>query len=74
VICITVSVSQMEHVHPHLHPGATMSNAESKPSVCELTEEQLDRVSGGGTKSATKDPLPKESISLEYGGIIFSYN
>jgi hypothetical protein len=53
-------------------PGATM-NAESKP-VCELTEEQLDRVSGGGTKSATKDHLPKESISLEYGGIIFSYS
>jgi hypothetical protein len=48
-------------------------NAESKP-VCELTEEQLDRVSGGGTKSATKDPLPTESISLEYGGIIFSYS
>ncbi len=48
-------------------------NAESKP-VCELTEEQLDRVSGGGTKSATKDPLPTELISLEYGGIIFSYS
>jgi hypothetical protein len=52
-----------------------MSNAERKPSVCELTEEQLDRVSGGGkTKSSTKDPLPTESISLEYGGIIFSYS
>jgi hypothetical protein len=51
-----------------------MSNAERKPSVCELTEEQLDRISGGGTKSATKDPLPTESISLEYGGIVFSYS
>jgi hypothetical protein len=49
-----------------------MSNA--KTSACELTEEQLDRVSGGGTKSATKDHLPTESISLEYGGIIFSYS
>ncbi|MGY2905734.1 hypothetical protein [Bradyrhizobium sp. URHC0002] len=73
VICITVSVSQMEHVHPHLHPGATMSNAESKPSVCELTEEQLDFVIGGGTKSATKDHLPTESLSLDYSKIIFSY-
>jgi hypothetical protein len=51
-----------------------MSNAESKPSVCELNEEELDRVGGGGTKSAKNDPLPTESISLEYGGIIFSYS
>jgi hypothetical protein len=36
---------------------ATM-NAESKP-VCELTEEQLDRVSGGGTRSSTKDPFQR---------------
>jgi bacteriocin-like protein len=49
-------------------------NAEPKPYHCELNEEELDRVSGGGTKGATKDPLPTESISLEYGGIIFSYS
>jgi bacteriocin-like protein len=49
-------------------------NAEPKPYHCELNEEELDRVSGGGTKAATKDPLPTESISLEYGGIIFSYS
>ena len=48
-------------------------NAESKP-VCELTEEQLDRVSGGGTKSATKDPLPTESISLNFTKIAFKYD
>ena len=51
-----------------------MSNAESKPSVCELTAEELDRVSGGGKKGATNDPLPTEAITLVYGGIIYSFS
>lgn len=43
-------------------------------TVDDLCDEELEKVTGGGGKSATKnDTLPKESVSLTYGGIIFSY-
>jgi hypothetical protein len=59
VICITVSVRQMEHGHPHLHQGPeTMTNAPKSSrrdhlttttdeSKIDLTEEELSRVTGG---------------------------
>ncbi len=43
----------------------TMSNAKAEPKPCELTEEELDRVSGGGSR-------PKESLSLNFTKIQFT--
>jgi hypothetical protein len=40
----------------------------------DLNDEELEKVTGGGGKSATKsDTPPKESVSLTYGEITFSY-
>jgi hypothetical protein len=41
----------------------------------ELSDQELEKVTAGRGKSAAKnDPLPTEAISLDYGGIIYSYN
>ena len=51
-------------------------NAEPKPSVYEMTEKELDRVSGGGTKSATKNSgstVPRENISISFSTLSLAY-
>jgi hypothetical protein len=37
----------------------------------ELTADELALVTGGGTSSA--DPLPRETISFPYGGLVVTY-
>ena len=51
-----------------------MSNVhtEPKPSVCELTEKELDRVSGGGKKGATSGSTHSSGRPNEY--LVFSLN
>jgi hypothetical protein len=41
-----------------------------------LADSELDAVSGGTRATPARQPstLPSESVSLEYGGIIFSYS
>jgi hypothetical protein len=48
----------------------TMSNVntESKTFTCELTEEDLDRVSGGGARIE-----PSESVSFNFAKVEWSY-
>jgi hypothetical protein len=43
-------------------------NTESKTFTCELTEEDLDRVSGGGARIE-----PNESVSFNFAKVEWSY-
>jgi bacteriocin-like protein len=47
-------------------------NAEPKPFDYELTEEELDQVSGGGKYSGSDQPT--ESLSLNFTKVVLSYN
>jgi bacteriocin-like protein len=46
-------------------------NAEPKPFDCELTEEELDQVSGGGKNSGSDRPT--ETLTLNFATLMYTY-
>ena len=63
----------MEHDFMTTTINATATNAQSREPTRELTEDQLAQVSGGAPSAAPKDPPVRESISLTYGSVVWTY-
>jgi hypothetical protein len=60
------------------HAGKAANPVAQNPSAVEISPDDLDKVSGGDTKSAgattTSSESPKEEITFEYGGLLIQYS
>jgi hypothetical protein len=59
------------------HTGQAAYPVAQNPGAVEISPDDLDKVSGGDTKSAGAKPTssesPKEEITFEYGGLVIQY-
>ena len=54
----------------------TSEPSSAQPVASELTDQDLDKVAGGGGKAPsviTHDESPKETVTFEYGGLSIHY-
>jgi hypothetical protein len=80
MICAHTLIQEQAMTRAIKSSSRTERNVNGKPSYYELNEQELDRVSGGGTKSATKGSaagcgvVPHENISINFSSLSMTYN
>ncbi len=60
------------------HTGKAANSVAPNPGAVEISPDDLDKVSGGDTKSAgpktTSSEPEKEEVTFEYGGLLIQYS
>ena len=55
-------------------PRLVTSDDTNEPiAMTQLNDQQLDEISAGGATVTRDDDAPKESMTLDYGRVIFTY-